>query len=80
MSQKPRTIESQMTPYPWATTRATSLAEAATIMRRAEFRHLPVIEEGKVVGIISDRDLRQAELIADSMDLLVGDVMTADPW
>jgi predicted transcriptional regulator len=33
-----------------------------------------------VIGIVSDRDLQQAGLLSDSMDLIVRDVMTANPY
>ncbi len=35
-----------------------SLREASDIMHDRDVRHLPVIEAGEVVGIVSDRDLR----------------------
>jgi CBS domain-containing protein len=34
-----------------------SLGHAATMMVHGGFRHLPVVEEGQVVGIVSIRDL-----------------------
>jgi CBS domain-containing protein len=34
------------------------LRDASEIMRSQDVRHLPVVEAGQVVGIISDRDLR----------------------
>ncbi|MFQ5847498.1 MAG: CBS domain-containing protein [Candidatus Methylomirabilales bacterium] len=39
---------------------STSLREAAELMTSRKFRHLPVVEEGRLVGIVSERDLRQA--------------------
>jgi acetoin utilization protein AcuB len=35
-----------------------SLRDASEIMHSYDIRHLPVVEAGQVVGIISDRDLR----------------------
>ena len=35
----------------------TNVAEALAIMIEGRFRHLPVVEEGRVVGIVSMRDL-----------------------
>jgi CBS domain-containing protein len=39
------------------------LATAMAVMREREIRHLPVVDEvGRLVGIITDRDLRSAAL------------------
>ena len=38
----------------------TSFEEAAALCRRLHVRHLPVVEEGQLVGMLSDRDLRAA--------------------
>jgi acetoin utilization protein AcuB len=37
-----------------------SAAEALALCRESRIRHLPVLEGGRLVGIISDRDLRSA--------------------
>lgn len=37
-----------------------SIGDAIALMREGEFRRLPVVEDGKLVGIVTDRDLRQA--------------------
>lgn len=36
-----------------------TLEEIVTIMSSKDIRHLPVVEHGKVVGMISDRDVRE---------------------
>jgi acetoin utilization protein AcuB len=38
----------------------TTAAEALGMCRERRIRHLPVLEEGRLVGIVSDRDLRSA--------------------
>jgi acetoin utilization protein AcuB len=38
----------------------TTAAEALAVCRERRIRHLPVLEEGRLVGIVSDRDLRSA--------------------
>ncbi len=35
-----------------------TLAEAETLMHRGRFRHLPVTNEGRLVGVVSERDVR----------------------
>lgn len=73
-------IEKHMTDYPSITSANASVTEAAALMQSCKIRHLPVVEEGKVIGVVSDRDLRQAELLSDFMQLIVSDVMTPDPY
>jgi len=40
--------------------RDASLRRARRIMDNRQIRHLPVVEKGRLVGLISDRDLRAA--------------------
>jgi acetoin utilization protein AcuB len=42
-----------------------SLAAAHRLMRAHEIRHLPVLDAGKLVGILSQRDLQLIETLAD---------------
>jgi len=66
-----------------------SVKQAFLTMRSHRVRHLPVVDGDKLVGIISDRDLRRprwAENIDDwttyyqvSDDITVKDVMTTHP-
>lgn len=48
-----------------------TLRAALESMQGGHFRHLPVIDDNELVGILSDRDLR-----IEAPDLLVADVMT----
>jgi acetoin utilization protein AcuB len=41
-------------------TPTSSIGAAIELMRQHGFRRLPVVDEGKLVGIVTDRDLRQA--------------------
>ncbi|MDO8946307.1 MAG: IMP dehydrogenase [Desulfocapsaceae bacterium] len=50
-----------------------SVAEVEKIMAKYKISGLPVLREGKLVGIVTNRDLR---FVSDS-DLRVGDVMTS---
>jgi CBS domain-containing protein len=58
-----------------------SLAEAAQRMREANVGILPVVEDGEVRGVITDRDLvvRALAKDADLTATVVGDCATADP-
>jgi CBS domain-containing protein len=48
-------VREWMTPDPICVTPETPLEEAAQIMLNNEFRHLPVLEEGRVTGVASLR-------------------------
>ena len=58
-----------MTPSPITVTPEATLAEVWDLMREADIRHVPVVEAGVLVGMVSDRDLA-------SLD--VARVLTAD--
>ena len=60
---------------------AASLAEAAQLMRQSNVGILPVVEEGQVCGVITDRDLvvRAIAVGADLGSTPVGECATADP-
>jgi acetoin utilization protein AcuB len=42
------------------------MSQAHELMRTHRIRHLPVLESGKLVGVVSDRDLHLIETLADS--------------
>ena len=63
----------------------TTAGEALALCRERRIRHLPVLREGELVGIVSDRDLRSATPAlgdpgrAEALrNLRVADVMTRD--
>jgi len=58
------TIDRYMTRQPWTTNAQTTLADAYDLMRARRVRHLPVIDDGKLVGIVSERDLNLLRAIA----------------
>ena len=39
---------------------ATSIMKASKVMKQNEIQHLPVLGKGRLVGIVSDRDLKEA--------------------
>lgn len=51
-----------MTPNPVTVTAKASVAEAWDLMRDLEIRHVPVVENGALVGMLSDRDLAQFDI------------------
>ncbi|MCE5285475.1 MAG: CBS domain-containing protein [Pelosinus sp.] len=52
-------VANRMTSNPITIAPSTTLADALLIMREKKFRRLPVVEKGKLVGIVTDRDLRE---------------------
>lgn len=53
-------VRSRMTPHVLTVTPKTTLADALTLARAERIRHLPVLEEGRLVGVVTARDLRAA--------------------
>ncbi len=51
------TIDVAMTPNPFSLPAHAALFEAAQAMARFRFRHVLVMEEGKLLGVVSERDL-----------------------
>ncbi len=58
------------------------LARAHQLMREHHVRHLPVLDGGVLVGIVSDRDLRFIETLRDVDDtrVAVEEAMTREPY
>lgn len=73
-------IEDHMTDYPSIASKKTTVKEAMEFMKGCGIRHLPVVEKNEVVGVVSERDLKQAELLSDAMTMVVADVMTPKPY
>lgn len=58
-------IDRYMTPSPHVVHPAASLASAQHLMQELGARHLPVLEDGKLVGILSERDVLFFEAMSD---------------
>ena len=54
-------VKAVMTPFPWYVDAGESLARASEVMAEHEIRHLPVTEDGTLVGVLSERDVGAAE-------------------
>ena len=55
---------------------------AHRLMREQDIRHLPVLHQGKLVGVVSDRDLNLLETLSnvDPKVVAVSEAMTGDPY
>ncbi|MEM7736307.1 MAG: CBS domain-containing protein [Deinococcota bacterium] len=53
-------VKDWMTENPRAVSSRTRIIEAMQILRKEAYRRLPVVDEGRLVGIVTDKDLREA--------------------
>jgi CBS domain-containing protein len=69
-----------MTPAPCCASPATSIAEVAELMRDNDCGSVPIVDDGCLVGIVTDRDLA-IRALADgkSGETRVNEVMTSVP-
>jgi acetoin utilization protein AcuB len=75
-------VESFMTRNPLCIDAGTPFGEAYRLMRDREVRHLPVLAEGRLAGLLSQRDLLRLESQAniDRAHDPVSDAMTQAPY
>lgn len=63
-----------MTRHVVVVTPSVTVGAAADLMRRFRVRHLPVLESGRLAGVLSDRDLLRHDAASSC-----GEVMTPSP-
>lgn len=78
----PPAISRVMTTHPHTIERKASLADAHRLMRANEIRHLPVMDQGRLVGVVTQRDLYLLETVAefDLEGVTVEEAMTEHPF
>jgi acetoin utilization protein AcuB len=54
-------VMAAMTPFPWFIHIEDRLGHALEVMAEHDIRHLPVTREGKLVGVVSERDIQLVE-------------------
>jgi acetoin utilization protein AcuB len=74
------TVADYMTPGPHTIGREQSLVAAKQMMEKIHVRHLPVLHGGKLVGVLSDRDLTAVETLPGSRQMTVEDAMVPDVY
>ena len=79
------TVHEAMTPNPTAITPDTTAREAAQTLKTENIGSLPIVEDGRLVGVITDRDLA-LRVIAEGRDantpvgeIASKDLVTIDP-
>ncbi len=69
MSSMPHTIEAEAT-----------IQECLGTMREFRIRHLPVLSEDRLIGLVTDRDLKLAASFPGATELKAEDIMTDRPY
>jgi acetoin utilization protein AcuB len=60
MSPLPRRVRDIMTQHPRSVAPASHVSDAYSLMLEGGFRHVVVVEDDRVVGMLSDRDILKA--------------------
>lgn len=71
-------ISQYMVRYPHVIPPDLGLKEAWDTMRELAIRHLPILQEERLVGVVSERDLKSALSLPEAKTLTVGDIMKRD--
>jgi acetoin utilization protein AcuB len=58
MKENTMQVQDIMTPTPVTVTPGMSVSEAWHLMQQRHIHHLPVLEDGHLVGLLTDRDIR----------------------
>jgi CBS domain-containing protein len=74
-------VRELMTREPTTVGPSATLGEVATLMKQQDCGSIPVVEDGRIVGIVTDRDIviRGIAAGADPKTQRVNKVMSADP-
>lgn len=79
----PRTpIRQYMSPAPLTIGKDQTLEAASAMMREHRVRHLPVLDGGRLLGMLSQRDVYLVETFSDvdPASVTVEDAMSAEPY
>lgn len=84
MTSEGPAIESVMTPVPYSVDAEEIYIIARGIMEKYKIRHLPVIKDGVVMGVVSERDINVtadlSDRFTDLSEVMVGDICTLRPY
>ena len=75
-----RDMRGSMIKYPYVASPKMALTEAAIYMKECDIRHLPLVKDDKIVGLVSERDLLR--YIDDSRYhlLTLADIVVHEPF
>ncbi|MBC6943573.1 MAG: CBS domain-containing protein [Xanthomonadales bacterium] len=74
-------VEEFTTPDPVTAVEQTGIEELQRLMDQHGVRHLPVLRGERVVGVVSDRDVRAVAglSVAEKLQVCAADIMATDP-
>lgn len=70
-------VKSEMVKFPYVTSSEMTVKDTIIYMSECRVRHLPVMEKNKLVGIVSERDLKNYK---DMDETVLNEVMTRNPY
>ena len=82
-------VRNFMTADPVVISHNDPIREAKRLLDEHQFRHLPIVNDGRVIGILSDRDINRSLAVAEAVssvcgvetdaELRIKDIMTENP-
>jgi acetoin utilization protein AcuB len=73
-------INRYMTRQPWTLPSTASLLDALELMRTHAIRHLPIVDHGQLVGILSERDILRIERFVELRCTRAREAMSESPF
>ena len=82
--QQMPTVAALMRPFPYFARPDEPVAKLFTLMKQHKIRHVPIKQDGRVVGIVSERDLRwmgsPAIVLPDPEEIPIAHVQVNSPY
>lgn len=75
-----KSVEKFMTSYPSVANPKMKALMALKHMQKGRFRHLPVVDNYEIVGVVSERDLLRLETLLEAVDPPLEEVMIRNPY
>ena len=73
-------VDAWMTPSPHTVMESDTVAHAEQVLRTHGIRHLPVLLDGRLSGVVSERDLFVAARFAKTGPMAIRVIMTPGPY
>ena len=81
---QPGSIETVMTPYPYSIDSDAHAGTAWSMLNQLRIHHLPVRDGQRVLGVVTDRDLKRAQMLGQDLtansDVHVADVCSREVY